>query len=780
MIQFLKLLIIKNYFKIILLNIFLLFIFFLALLIIPLDPLFEDLSFSQAVYDKNETLLRLTLSSDDKYRMKSNLNQLPDNFIDLILLKEDRYFYYHFGVNPISLVQAFIKSYIIGKRKVGASTITMQLARLRYKLKTRDIPGKVIQIFHAIQIEMRYSKNEILESYLSLLPFSNNIEGVDAASLIYFNKEIGDLDFVESLTLCVIPQSPYKRNLFIDGQKHLLNAKRSLLAKWIDTYNSHTDKKAFIDDVLPVNNINKLPFKTPQFVYHALSKYPKNKIITTTLDYHLHKQIHTIANNYIRRKKVYGIENCSLLLVDSRDMSVLSYLGSIDFYNESIDGQVDGTKAKRSPGSTLKPFIYAMAVDEGIIHPKSLMRDTIMNFGPYSPENYDGLFQGPVSAENALIRSRNIPAVDLQNRLKKNSLYDFIQFCDIQSRFPKEKYGLTLALGTMEMTIQDLVSLYGILANSGKWSPLVFHVDESPRWKQTVLSKEACHIVLKMLEKAKLSRDGNINDWTQDKTPVSWKTGTSIGYRDAWSIAVFNNYILAVWIGNFRGNGNPEFIGQKSASPLMFEIINFINNRYNNINNKKIEKLNIIELEVCSISGDQPNSNCPHRIKTMFIPGKSPIKRCKIHQSFLVNTKTGKRPCGSDVKNVESQVFEVWPGDLLEVFEKAGMKRKSPPDFDKNCVKTISNGSGFAPKMIYPIQKGVFIIDWKKKNQGIPLKALSDSRSNQLYWFANGAYIAKTLSGDVYMWKGNPGKYNIYVMDDNGSWAKRQIEIKVK
>jgi penicillin-binding protein 1C len=319
---------------------------------------------------------------------------------------------------------------LLGGPHMGGSTITMQLARLMYGLNTRSVGGKLQQIVRAVQLEMCYSKREILEAHINLMPYGGNIQGVGAASLIYFDKPAARLDIAESLALVLIPQSPARRAPSGREGEELRSARQRLFARWVEEHPRAADSSQHVAMALQFGSMRELPFSAPHFTNYVLQK-AEDHSIRTTLDSRLQSLIERVLANYIRERSSTGVHNATAMLVDYRDMSVRAMIGSADFNSAAIDGQVNGTLAKRSPGSALKPFIYALAIDQGLIHPLTVLKDAPTSFGPYSPENFDGRFVGPITATEALTRSRNVPAVALSAQLTQPNLYDFLKVAGV-------------------------------------------------------------------------------------------------------------------------------------------------------------------------------------------------------------------------------------------------------------------------------------------------------------------------------------------------------------
>src|SRR5690348_9243391 len=449
-------------------------------LLLPKPPLLDGVSFSQSVRDRNGELLRVTLTSDQKFRIWAPLREIAPELVNATLQYEDKYFSRHPGVNPFALVRSGF-GLVRGGPRTGASTITMQVARLRFHLQTRTPLGKVRQIVRALELERHYSKSEILEAYLNLAPYGRNIEGIGAASQIYFGKAPVHLTRPESISLSVIPQSPTRRALHADRDNRSLNAAQG---NWYDRAVAQTsglwghgedarDTESAAREFSARAGTDRI-FFAPHFVQQVLNGGNVNDTIATTLDLEKQQLVERRIADYIRANRNRGFQNAAAMLVDTRNMDVVAQVGSADFFNAKIDGQVDGTRSPRSPGSTLKPFVYALAMDQGLIHPLSILADAPRSFGDYNPENFDRDFLGPIRACDALARSRNLPAVELASHLTHSTLYQFLSTAEV--RLPKTEsfYGLALPLGGAEVSLQDLVRLYAALANDGELRPLRF------------------------------------------------------------------------------------------------------------------------------------------------------------------------------------------------------------------------------------------------------------------------------------------------------------------
>jgi penicillin-binding protein 1C len=765
--------------------------FALAILVIAKPHLLDETSFSPCYVDRNGKLLRLGLADDDRYRVYVPLEKMSPQLVQMTLLHEDRYFHDHAGFNPFALVRAAWADWRGQGRRLGASTITMQLARLHYHLDTRTYLGKICQIVAAIHIEVHDSKHEILEAYLNLAPYGRNIEGAGAASLIYFGKEPDELSPVEAMTLAVIPQSPARRSP--GTAKHdqaLKNAREILLTQWVETHPGDARLKGTLAMPLDMKLPKDMPFRAPHLVEEMMEHEATPKAEThLTLDLGLQDLLERQMAQYLSAREKEGFKNASALLIDYRTMEIRAAVGSANFQREDIHGQVDGLRALRSPGSALKPFIYALALDEGLIHPNSLLKDAPSSFDGYDPENFDHNFAGPIRATDALIQSRNVPAVDLESQLSpKRNLYTLLRDAGMQKLQPESHYGLTIALGSAEVSPEEVGTLYAMLANRGKLRPLRMSMDDPDAPGTSLISPEASYLTLDMLKDGVRPDSVNLPLLANASQPVAWKTGTSFSYRDAWSVAVFDNYVLVVWVGNFDGTVNPEFIGRTAAAPLLFSMIDALRAREPLPPNAqtcftRTPDLNLRQVDLCAVSGMIAGPNCPHAVKGWFIPGKSPIAACDVHRRIWIDNQSGLRLSGEPENNTNahSEVCEFWPSDLAKLFQAAGLPRKAPPGFGSQEHATtgaLAHDANKGPRIVSP--KSGLIYHMRVDAGGdevLDLEATAETSRENLHWFVDATSLGVSKPSTALMWKLQPGSHVIRAVDELGRADSRQITV---
>ncbi|MDR0320601.1 MAG: penicillin-binding protein 1C [Treponema sp.] len=744
----------------------------------------KGVSFSRTYFDRNGNLLNIFLTGDDKYRLRANLAEFPPEFIEAVLLQEDRYFYGHIGLNPMSMFRAGWETYIKKNRRVGASTITMQLARLRYNLYTKNLPGKIAQSFSALFFELCLSKQEILEAYLNLVPCGGNIEGFPAASWYYFEKDMKELSLSEILSLAVIPQNPSKRAPENRRTPYeLIEARKILYEAWLDQHPKDSMLEPEMDMSLFL--VNRFPRRALHFTeYLNTRSLPQENRYKTSIDLTLQNMCERELESFLVRNRSWGITNGSILLVDHTNMEVMAAVGSADYFDDDIQGQVNGFASKRSPGSTLKPFIYALALEQGLIHPEKMLKDTPASFSEYTPDNFRGEFKGPVNAWYALVDSRNIPAIQLSREIRNPDLYDFLKLAGISGLKEKDHYGLSIVLGSADLTMLELASLYAALSNNGLKKDLCFLSGVNNfQQGQRILTPASAAITVKMLERNPAPDD--LRETVKRPIPIAFKTGTSIGFKDAWSIAIFDRYVLCVWLGNFSGEGNSGFIGRLSATPLGFSIIDAI------LAEIPQDKLfvqrplppEVKVVEVCAVSGDIPADDCPQLTETLFIPGVSPINRCRIHRKVYIDTRTGYRTDETEGTFIRSEVREFWPSDIMEIFEDAGLPRFSPPPYPPNTTLANASASGsFPPSIISPLTNTVYIIrpglSADSRFNQIVLLAAADQDAGELFWFANARFLGRAKPRERFVWTPEPGIWDVSVVDSLGRSSGIRVRVE--
>jgi penicillin-binding protein 1C len=677
-------------------------------------------------------------------------------------------------------------TYVLHRHPQGGSTIAMQLARLLWGLKTRTPVGKLVQIARAVQLELLYSKRAILTAYLNYAPFGGNVVGVGAASLIYFHTSAAALTLPEALTLAMLPQDPAR----IDGDSAngtispaLLAARDRLFKRWLVRHPRDEAQSPLF--ALPMRRYRRanLPFEAPHLVDQILAQRavqgdPPVSTITTTLDLDLQHVLERQVREYVAHNARNGIRNAAAILIDTRDMGVKALVGSADYFDRAIDGEVNGTLAWRSPGSTLKPFVYALGFEQGVLLPQTVLYDVPTAFGTYRPEDFDLRFMGPITAAEALNLSRNVPAVWVASKLHDPDLYHFLRSAGVPLDSADRHYGLTLALGGGEITMQELASLYAVLANGGLFQPLRFTAGGKPMAPRRLLSPQATFMVMNVLRHH--VPPGYRTDAEVEPFPVYWKTGTSSGYRDAWTAGVFGPYVLIVWVGDFEDQGPTDFIGLESAAPLFFRIIGAI--RAERVMSVPVRTVppGLRRVRICLADGELPNRWCPARGWSWFIPGTSPIRVSTLYRPVVIDNATGLPACPPYAgRRTHVQVFQFWPSDVRRLYAAAGMPLRQPPQ-NPRCPRS-GESLGRAPRITSPLLDSAYLMHVRRAPGRIAFTAIVDADVHRLYWFVGDDYVGHARAGKALLWRpAAPGRYAVRVVDDHGRSAERALRVTLQ
>lgn len=747
--------------------------------IIPLPDDLFDSDNSVVITDREGEILRAFLTEGEQWHFPADPGiEYSEKLIQAVINFEDRYYYYHPGVNPVSILRAFIGNISAGKVKSGASTISMQVIRLSKK-RGRTLLNKLIEIFQAVKLEIRYSKKEILRMYLDNAPYGGNIIGVSAASLRYFGKSAVNLTWNEAAILAVLPNSPGLISPLVNRDK-LIRKKNRLLGKLF--------KREVISEDIYLRSRSEnvpsglIPFPSiaPHFSEYMKGRYGRDRPLIRSAINKVHQvRIEHLTGEHLKYLESYGIKNGAVVVAETSTGKVRAYCGSQDFFDYEKNGQVDGAKAARSSGSILKPFLYALAIDEGAILGKTILKDIPSYFGSFSPSNASMKFSGVVTAKEALIRSLNVPAVRLLNYYGLHKFYLFLKKSGLTTlvRDPDD-YGLTLILGGAETKLTELVSLYRGLGNLGRFSPLIFSEHHRERRESMeMITPEASYLTLNMMRE--LKRPGAEFYWEQyqSKTPIAWKTGTSYGQRDAWAVGVSPEWTIGVWVGNFRGEGNPKLAGYSCAAPLMFDIFNYLpkDNRGEWFSR---DGLNFKQVELCSRTGFLAGENCEERVAADAPPGPGVVPLCPYHRALYVTEDEKSSVCSlcweeGKYKKVKKLLF---PPDVSQFLRERGDIVDSVPPHTIGC----SSGSGSNPiQILYPVKNARILIpvDFNRETQNITIRVAHKFSDREVFWYIDKIYKGLTKNKHKIMVDLSPGWHRLEVLDSDGNNAKRRFYI---
>jgi penicillin-binding protein 1C len=527
-----------------------------------LPPLDTALDYSHVVVDRQGRVLRAYATREGRGRLKTTVAEVDPRFLKLLFAYEDHRFYRHIGIDVLAIARAAVQ--LISNREIisGASTLTMQVARLLEPRRERSVAAKLRQMARALELERRLSKDDILSLYLDLAPYGGNLEGIRAASLAYFGKEPRRLSLAEAALLVALPQSPELRRPDRHPQTALAARNRVLdrvvAARVIPADEAERAKK------MPVPSARKpMPAFAPHAADQIVSAEPDKRLHCLTIEQPLQASLEELARE---RAALLGPEiSVAIIAVDNASGEVRARIASADYFDATRAGQVDMTQALRSPGSTLKPFIYGLAFEDGFLHPETLIDDKPVRYGSYAPENFDLTFQGTVSVRHALQLSLNVPAIAVLDRVGTARLSARLSQAGAALVLPKnEAPGLAMGLGGVGVTLSDLVMLYSGLARLGAAEPLIEHADAASAPMRRLLDPVAAWYVGNILIGAPPPENA-------PRGRIAFKTGTSYGYRDAWAVGFDGHLTIGVWVGRPDGAPVPGLIGRASAAPILFD-----------------------------------------------------------------------------------------------------------------------------------------------------------------------------------------------------------------
>ncbi len=744
-------------------------VFFLLCLLFPLK---DRIEYSTTIEGSDGEVLHAFLTVDEKWRMKTELNEISPLLRKTILAKEDKHFYKHPGMNPFAFARAAVMNIAKGKRTSGASTITMQVARALEPRK-RNLFSKTIEVFRAFQLEMKYSKEEILQIYLNLVPYGGNIEGVKAASLLYFKKDPDHLSLAEITALSIIPNRP--SSLVIGKHNERIKQERN---RWLMKFaEDGVFSKKEIEDAMeePLNAYrNTVPKYIPHLSYKLKKSFKENNI-STYIQLNEQLKIEKLTEDYIRHLKLKNINNAAVIVIDNKTNKVISYVGSASFKDTIDAGQVNGAAAVRQPGSTLKPLLYGICMDEGLLTPRTMLSDVAINYSGYSPENYDKKFNGQVTMEYALDHSLNIPSVKMLQQLGKDKLVYKLSSAQFQQiKKDQRKLGLSMILGGCGATLEELTGLFAAFANNGIYQSPRYHENKQVISKTEILSPASNYMITEILSKVNRP-DFPLNWMATERMPkIAWKTGTSYGRRDAWSIGFNKNYTVGVWIGNFSGQGIPELSGANTATPLLFRIFNTLD--YDS-NTDWFEPPASLEIrKVCSATGLPPGIHCTNLLSDQFIPLTSSTIVCAHIQEIKISPDEKISYCltCAPASGYRKKLLQVIPAELQEYYLNNNKPFEKLPEHNPECSKVFS---GAGPRIVSPSNQTEYFIS-KKDPEPLLLKAVAGPDVSKLYWYVNDQFYKSTGAGEGIYYLPGEGQLKISCTDDKG--RNRNIRVMVK
>lgn len=745
----------------------LLFIFIDLIFPLPRDKIEHD--YSHVYMARNGEILRISLSKSEQYRFKLPLKEISSVLQNGVIAYEDRLFYIHPGINPFSVLRALYLNIRHGAVKSGASTITMQIARMLER-RPRTIASKLIETFRALQLEFHYNKAELLGLYLNTIPMGGNMEGVGAGALYYFGKSASHLGPAEAAMIIGIPRDPnrYRPDLHTHKAHEQMN-------KVINLIRSDPGCSVFLTNAYGQDTVyhqaQPFPFLCPHLIESGKAGH-EAFFVRFTIDLQVQSFCEKALADYTGSRNSEGVYNGAVIVVDNKSGQVLAYVGSPDYFDKNHCGQINGAGIPRSPGSALKPFLYARAMEEGLITPEKTVFDIPIKDSDYSPVNYNKTSDGLVSAQFALVHSLNIPAVRLEKQIHDKGLKGLLkQIFPINCDSVIEASGLSVVLGGYEITLERMASLYMMLAKGGTYQPLVFTI-EPPSAKispQKVLTEESSFIISEMLSNCYRPDLPHSWEFTPYRSRVALKTGTSFGLRDAWCIGYTPRYTVALWQGNADNSYSPFLIGVQRAAPLMMNIMNFI---ARGSDEWFTAPDGVKKRKVCSLSGLRPGRFCGTHVKEeYYIPGVSSEEICTVHRMITVRKRDGLEVCpfcmSGKSSDYEQRVIEYWPPDVYQFLKNQGHRYCVIPRHNPECTR-IAHGN--RPRIIKPENGAEYRIDERipMESQRIALQAFTAQDAEKVFWFCDNEIIAEGGAGDPFFLYPHRGRLKISVVDSKG------------
>lgn len=728
------------------------------------------------------------LSADDKWRIDPSLDRIDPAYVEALVALEDERFWFHPGVDPIAVVRAAASNARHGEVVSGASTVTMQLVRI-LEPRPRTLRSKLIEAFKAVQLELRFSKREILEHYLRFAPYGRNVEGVPAASYAYFGHAPDELSPSEIVTLLAVPQNPAAHAPTDGPPEDLDRARNRVVDALLDADAVPGTDRADEERVSEVaeriraarlpDAFEPFPREIPHAAYWLRARHPDAERIETTVDAGVQKRVDRYIETYQRRSERRDIHNSAAVVLEHESGAVRGVAGNFEFFVDADAGQIPGFDVPRSTGSLLKPFLYAQAIDERVAGPRHLVRDTPVRYGEYRPENYNGTFSGLVRLEEALAQSLNVPFVNLASDVGVDSFLGRLRHMGAAHlREDPGYYGLNVAVGGAALTPLEVAGAYATLARGGTPAPVRMTPEAAitDPVEERLFSRGSTWLTRRALARRDRPDFPNRSQFTGSPPTVSWKTGTSAGKRDAWTAGFGPNYTVVVWMGNFDNASSPSLVGSEAAAPLFFDLVEAIDDPPDALPRPPSSAMT--EVDVCAYSGHLPGDACPETERALLPTRHVPTEECPFHIRAAVDTETGRAldPSCRDTRESKQKTFVVWPSGVRRWMTDRGASVPRMPEYADGCRPRTSHRP---PEIVSPPRDAdlVLVPGLPAGEQQVPLAADADSNS-EVSWFVDGEFVGSAPSDRRIWWTPEEGTHELKVMDAHGETASREFTVR--
>lgn len=696
------------------------------------------------------------------------LQNIPHDLLELVVKSEDKRFYQHIGVDLLSLLRAVGTNIVNFKVISGASTISQQLARVHFGYK-RTILGKLKSIIHGIKLERYYSKGQILELYLNSIPFAYKVTGVADASRYYFSKDLSVLSLDEMATLVVLIRAP---SMFAHSRNKVsLLRRRNALLKKLNRSNVEVDVAISREWYFTKNRFPSLFHHYKRRIKDELrmSGVRRTGVVKTTLDRELQIEVQSLVKTQIKRLEDKGVQSAGVIVIHNKTGDVLTYVGSPDFFSE-FGGQIDSIRVPRQPGSTMKPFTYAMAIENGV-KTNEILPDIEMYFksglGAYRPRNYSLSYSGPRTVRESLGNSLNIPALYLVDKIGVTKYYDYISKFGLNLERPSDYYGVGLTLGNAEFTLLDMVRAYSVFANDGVLVTPRFIKSKKIIRQKVNVDINSLRLVTNILQDPYARRGSfGVNSSLDFSFPVASKTGTSTSFRDNWVIGFTPNYTVGVWVGNLDQSEMKNISGITGAGPIYHDVMKLVRRRYSFDYFKK--PIGYKKERICKLSGLKANKSCNHTHLEYIDSNGMPLHSCDIHRTVKI------RNCFKENDIEELAIYSLAP--LYNNWIRKSSNRSVKGQVTDYCLRSDSvviedsKKSSDHFKIITPVNKSVYAVDPNipSKYQYLEFNVLIPQKYEKVSWYVNNQIMKELNRSEVFKWRVEKGTYKIKGVVDNG------------
>ncbi|MBF5044859.1 penicillin-binding protein 1C [Aggregicoccus sp. 17bor-14] len=743
---------------------------------------------SVVVEYRDGTPAHVFLAPDGRWRVPTELARLDPAYVPALLALEDGRFRLHPGVDPLAVVRALWLNVTRARRVSGASTLTLQLVRV-LEPRPRTLRSKAVEALRALQLELRLSKDQLLAAYLQFVPYGRNVEGVEAASLAYFGHTARHLSPAEMATLLAVPQAPARRYPAPPNAQRLRAARDEVARRLLEAGAlplgppGPSGVMARADVILAEVRATPLPphlAPFPREAPHAAAwlraAHPGVTRLQTTLDAGSQRLAERALQGAAADLHARGIHNGAAVVVEHRTGEVRALVGNFDFF-DARGGQLPGFATPRSPGSTLKPLLYALAIDEGLANPEQLVPDVPAAYGTYAPRNFDGRFQGLVRLEEALSQSLNLPFVRLLQRLGVEPFLGVLRRAGVESLVPEPgHYGLSAAVGGLALTPLELAGLYAALAEDGRARPLRVLAGAPAGRTEALFSPGAAWLTRRALSLKDRPDFPARGRFTGLPPQVHWKTGTSFGHRDAWAAGSGPEHSVVVWLGNFDNAPSSHLVGADAAGPLLFELLEALGPRGRTA--APPAPRDLVQVEVCAYSGYVPGPGCRERKGVLALASHVPTERCPYHREVEVDRASGLAltPACRVGRETEARVYLTWPASIRRWLAEQHRLLPEPPAWAAGCAP----GAGRPPEIVSPAagQVALLLPGVPADAQELPLEAEVEGGTGELTWFVDGARVGSAPADERLWWRPSPGSHEVLVTDARGQSARRLLVVR--